>query len=200
MRVAESISLTASEKRKLERIVQSRAESARLIERSRIVLLASEGLQNNDIAERIGSNSIKVGRWRKRFAALGFPGIERDAYRPGRIPALGDDVVARVITKTTQEKPTGATHWSAARLGKELAISESSVLRIWRSHGLRPDKIRTFKISRDQTSPRSSRTSSASISRRPNTRSCFASMRRARFKRWTGLSLECRSNADAPEQ
>jgi len=149
MRVAEAISLTGAERRKLERIVKSRAASARLIERSRIVLLADDGLQNIEIAEQIGTNSIKVGRWRQRFAAMGFPGIERDAYRPGRIPALGEEVVSLVISKTTQEKPPGATHWSAARLGKEVGISESSVLRIWRSHGLRPDKIRTFKISND---------------------------------------------------
>jgi transposase len=149
MRVAVAISLTTSERRKLERLVQSRAASARLIERSRIVLLASEGLQNIEVAQRVHSSSNKVGRWRRRFAHLGFPGIERDAYRPGRVPALGDDMVARVITKTTQQKPTGATHWSAARLARELGISASGVLRMWRSHGLRPDKIRIFKISKD---------------------------------------------------
>lgn len=149
MRVAEPISLTSAERRKLERIVKGRTASARLIERSQIVLLAADGLQNIEIAERIGTNAIKVSRWRQRFAAKGFPGIERDAYRPGRFPAIAEEIVARVVAKTTQEKPKGATHWSAARLGKELGVSESSILRIWRSHGLRPHKIRTFKISND---------------------------------------------------
>ncbi|HEY5349180.1 MAG TPA: helix-turn-helix domain-containing protein, partial [Candidatus Lustribacter sp.] len=65
----------------MERILTSRAAGARLIERSRIVLLAADGLNNLEIAERIGINSIKVGRWRQRFVQWGFAGIERDAYR-----------------------------------------------------------------------------------------------------------------------
>lgn len=149
MRVADTITLTAPERRKLERIVKSRSAATRLIERSRIALLASEGLSNLEIAERIGTNAIKVGRWRKRFAASGFVGIERDAYRPGRIPALDRRTVELVIEKTTREKPRGATHWSAARMASELGISDSSVLRIWRRHGLKPHQTHAFKISND---------------------------------------------------
>lgn len=150
MRVAETITLSAPERRKLEKLVKSRSVSPRLIERSQIVLLAETGLTNIEIAERIGSNVTKVGRWRQRFATWGFPGIERDAYRPGRIPALASAVVERVVAMTISEKPQGATHWSAARLAKEVGISESSVLRIWRQHGLKPHQVRTFKVSRDQ--------------------------------------------------
>lgn len=149
MRVAETITLSVPERRKFEKIIRSRSESARLIERCRIVLLAEKGLSNIEIAAQIGSNETKVGRWRKRFVSWGFPGIERDAYRPGRIPALDQSIVKRVIDKTTCEKPKGATHWSAARLAKELGISESSVLRIWRRNGLKPHQIRSFKISND---------------------------------------------------
>jgi transposase len=149
MRVASTISLTVPEKRKLEKIVKSRAASARLIERSRIALLANEGFNNKEIAAKIGIAQMKVGRWRKRFASFGFTGIERDAYRPGRIPALDEKIVASVIEKTTRERPAGATHWSAARMSKEIGISESSVLRIWRRHGLKPHQSHTFKISND---------------------------------------------------
>jgi len=149
MRVADTIALSVPERRKLEKIVKSRSAAERLIERSHVVLLADEGLNNIAIAERINSNVTKVGRWRRRFAQWGFSGIERDAYRPGRIPALDPIVVERVVAKTTQEVPAGATHWSAERLAKEVGISESSVLRIWRRHGLKPHQTRTFKISRD---------------------------------------------------
>jgi len=78
-----------------------------------------------------------------------FPGIERDAYRPGRIPALDQEIVARVVEKTTREKPIGATHWSASRMAKAVDISESSVLRIWRRHGLKPHQSHTLKLSND---------------------------------------------------
>jgi len=112
-------------------------------------LLASEGLNNIEIAEKLGSNVTKVGRWRKRFATAGFLGIVKDAYRPGRFPAVSPELVASVIEKTTQERPEGATHWSSARMAKAVGISESSVLRIWRRHGIRPHQLRTFKVSND---------------------------------------------------
>jgi len=149
MRVAPAITLTGPEQKKLTRIVKSRAASARLIERSRIALLANEGLSNIEIAAKIGSDVTKVGRWRQRFAKFGFSGIERDAYRPGRIPALDQEIVARVVEKTTREKPIGATHWSASRMAKAVDISESSVLRIWRRHGLKPHQSHTLKLSND---------------------------------------------------
>ncbi len=67
MRVAEPITLTIPERNKLEKIVKSRSASARLIERSRMVLLASQGLNNIEIGEQLGTDPVKVGRWRKRF-------------------------------------------------------------------------------------------------------------------------------------
>jgi len=132
MRVAGQITLTVPERNKSEKIVKSRSASARLIERSRMVLLTSQGLNNIEIGEQLGTEPVKVGRWRKRFAQSGFTRIERDAYRPGRIPALGRDVGTRVIEMTTRVKPKGATHWSAARMAEGVKISESSVLRLWR--------------------------------------------------------------------
>jgi len=77
MRVAPVINLNDPERRKLERIIKSRSASERLIERSRIVLLASQGLNNLQIAEQIGIDMMKVGRWRTRFANAGFLGIEK---------------------------------------------------------------------------------------------------------------------------
>ncbi len=34
-------------------------------------------------------------------------------------------------------------------MAKAVRISESSVLRIWRRHGIRPHQLRTFKVSND---------------------------------------------------
>ena len=53
----------------------------RLIERSRIVLLASQGKPNYKIAEALGIDVNKVGRWRNRFVKKGFVGIEKDLPR-----------------------------------------------------------------------------------------------------------------------
>jgi len=52
------------------------------------VLLAADGLQNREIADRLGEDVMKVGRWRHRYAQAGLPGILKDKSRPGRIPPI----------------------------------------------------------------------------------------------------------------
>lgn len=50
---------------------------------------------------------------------------------------------------TTQEKPPNATHWSTRTMAKAAGISAASVGRIWQQHGLKPHRVKTFKLSRD---------------------------------------------------
>jgi hypothetical protein len=52
----------------------------------------------------------KVSRWRKRFLALGVAGLQKDAPRPGRKLTLGTRPTKRVVTMTTRQPPTNATH------------------------------------------------------------------------------------------
>jgi transposase len=58
-------------------------------------------------------------------------------------------VTAKIIQKTTQEKPVGRTHWSTRSLAKVMGLSPSTIGRVWRRHGLKPHLSRTFKVSRD---------------------------------------------------
>jgi transposase len=50
---------------------------------------------------------------------------------------------------TTRQKPPHATHWSTRTMAAAAGISEASVRRIWRTHGLKPHLLQTFKVSRD---------------------------------------------------
>jgi hypothetical protein len=54
-----------------------------------------------------------------------------------------------IIRRTTQEKPDAATHWSTRSLARSLGTSAASVQRVWRTHGLKPHRVGTFKLSRD---------------------------------------------------
>ena len=76
-------------------------------------------------------------------------GLEKDARRPGRTPSLAKDMVAKVVRLTTQEKPGNATHWSTRTMAAAVGISDSSVLRIWHAHGLKPHRIESVKLSND---------------------------------------------------
>jgi transposase len=92
---------------------------------------------------------FKVSRWRERYARHGFAGIVQDAPRPGRTPSIKAETVERMVRMTTQEKPLSATHWSTRSLAAAVGVSPSTVRRVWRAHGLKPHRLKTFKLSND---------------------------------------------------
>jgi transposase len=55
-----------------------------------------------------------------------------------------------IIEKTTQTKPSNATHWSVRTLADTLGIDKSMVQRVWHASGLKPHLFKTFKVSRDK--------------------------------------------------
>ena len=109
VRVAPKITLSDEEQSELNKLVGSKLTSVRLSQRARIVLLAAEGMQNKDIAAKLGVGRVQVARWRERFAQSRLAGVERDLPR-GAPPVKVD--VARLVALTTQSKPKAATHWS----------------------------------------------------------------------------------------
>ena len=146
MRVAPEIVLTDAERAELTKLTRSTRTSVRLAERARIVLLAADGVQNQDIAAQLGISRGKVARWRGRYAEQQLGGIECDLPR-GAPPVKVD--VARLVALTTQTQPEAATHWSTRTMAAQLGVSAASISRHWRAHGLKPHLVRTFKISRD---------------------------------------------------
>jgi transposase len=138
--------LADEERAVLSGLVRSKLTSVRLSQRARIVLLAADGMQNKDIAVKLGVGRVQVARWRERYAQSGVTGIERDLPR-GAPPVKVD--VARLVELTTQSKPKAATHWSTRTMAAELEVSSASVSRHWRANGLKPHLVRGFKVSRD---------------------------------------------------
>jgi transposase len=149
MRVAIAIELTSEQRQQLQRAGRSRSLPLRVVEGAQIILLAAEGLRNDQIAQRLSMSRFKVSRWRQRYAQRGFAGIEKDAPRPGRTPATTPETVDRIVHLTTQEKPRHATHWSTRTMAAAVGVSPSTVRRVWRAHGLKPHRLKTFKISND---------------------------------------------------
>lgn len=149
MRVAPAVELTQDQERTLQQWARGRSLAARQVERARVVLLAAAGKQDLEIATELGISNQKAARWRKRFLKLGLAGLEKDAPRPGRTPTITPAKVQEVVRKTTQEKPSNATHWSTRTMAEAVGLSEKSVRRIWHKHGLKPHLSRTFKVSND---------------------------------------------------
>jgi transposase len=150
MRIAPGIQLTDDVRATLESWSRGRSTPARLVARARIVLLASEGLENKAIAERVKTTRPTVGHWRSQFARLGIAGIEKDAPRPGRPRKDRVDLEQEIVEATTQTKPRNATHWSTRTLAQHLGVDHVLVHRVWKARGLQPHRVRYFKLSNDK--------------------------------------------------
>ena len=149
MRVAPEIRISLEEKRTLERFARGRSTPARLVQRAQIILLAAAGKENREIAAELGIMRHTVARWRNRYVAAGLTGIEKDAPRSGRLPSISEQLVQEIVRKTTQDIPSNATHWSTRSMASAVGVSAATVRRIWKRHGLKPHRVRSFKLSND---------------------------------------------------
>ncbi len=144
----EPLVLPEAERRTLENWAKRRKTAQGLALRARIVLACADGGPNIAVAARLGVSRATVSKWRTRFLARRLDGLG-DEPRPGVPRTITDAQVEEVVVRTLEEVPAGGTHWSKRELGRQVGISPSSVLRIWRAFGLQPWRTETFKISPD---------------------------------------------------
>jgi len=144
----ERIELTDDEREALTANVRRRTSASGLALRSRIVLLAAEALTQREIGHRAGACRSTVRVWCRRFRESRLDGLY-DEPRVGRPRAIGDSKVEHVVVSTLESTPRGATHWSTRSMARHLGMSQSSVSRIWRAFGLKPQRAETFQLSRD---------------------------------------------------
>lgn len=146
---SDTLTISPTDRERLERLIRDRNTPQKVVWRARIVLAAGSGAKAGEIAGLVSKSAPTIRRWRRRFVAKGVDGLLRDASRPPRLKPLPAKKVQQVIDMTTQQKPPDATHWSIRSMAAAAGISRSSVQRIWRSHGLKPHRVKTFKLSRD---------------------------------------------------
>jgi transposase len=142
--------VSPEDRARLEGWVAGRNTPQKLVWRARIVLMWAGGAGVTAITRATGKTKRTAYRWRERYLERGIAGLERDASRPGRKPPLDATTIARVVHMTLHDKPPAGTHWSVRKLAKAVAISPSSVQRIWAAHGLKPHLSKTFKLSNDK--------------------------------------------------
>src|SRR5205823_5480446 len=148
MPVRAEVVLDEEERETLERWARRPKSSQALAFRCRIVLAAAEGRSSAEIAAELGCAMATVGKWRGRFARRGLDGLH-DEPRPGKPRTISDEDVERVISKTLEEQPRTATHWSTRSMAQATGMSQSAVSRIWRAFALKPHQTESFKLSPD---------------------------------------------------
>jgi len=147
---SDAVVLTDDEREVLSGWVRARTIPRRLVDRARIVLQAAEGRTPTEISKSVGATRATVYKWLARFEERRVDGIEREAPGRGRKPTISKQKVTTIVTRTLNETPKAATHWSTRTMADATGVSPSTIGRIWRARGLKPHIIRTFKVSTDK--------------------------------------------------
>ena len=150
MRGAPRLLISDEQRARLEAIAGSPALAHRAVRQAEGLLLAAEGVANEEIGRRVGVSANTVRAWRASLVTRGVEGVGVVAKGRGRKPWLAEGTVAEVVRVTLNETPDDtSTHWSTRTLAKKIGIGKDSVAKIWRDHKLKPWRVETFKISND---------------------------------------------------
>jgi transposase len=143
-----ALELTEDERTELERLSLRGRTNRNIALRAKLILASAAGLTNVAVAAKLRCADATVRRWRKRFLAERVAGLY-DEPRPGAPRKISDDEVEAIVVKTLETKPKGRTHWSTRKMAEKAGVSHSTVGRIWRTFGLQPHIVKSFKISDD---------------------------------------------------
>jgi transposase len=148
-RRAPRIELTSEERTTLQSIARSPSSAQRDVLRSRIVLLAADGLRNEQIQEQLKVSKPVVIKWRRRFADDHLAGL---VDQPGRGRKRKYDAAVRHrIAATACSKPPESvgTHWSVRTLARQLGIGVGIVQSVLAAESIQPHRFRYWKHSDD---------------------------------------------------
>jgi transposase len=143
------IQLSTRDQKEIGRWLTSHGTPQQVALRSRIVLAAATGRSDSAVAQELEINRKTVMLWRGRFAQEGVDSLWDVAPGRGRKPTFGPGKIEAIVDATLQAKPKGMTQWSCRLMAKNQNVSKSTVSNIWRSHNLKPHRVKSFKLSRD---------------------------------------------------
>lgn len=140
--------LTETEQDELRRASRRTRTNRQLAFRAKLVLSCAQGLNNREVARRHHTSDQTVCKWRKRFVEGRMASLY-DEPRVGGERKFSDEEIERVVVETLETKPKGKTHWSTRSMAKKAGMSHTTIGHIWRTFGLQPHIVETFKISDD---------------------------------------------------
>lgn len=143
------IILTMEERQHLEETIRTRTAPYRAVQRSRLILLAAEGVENKTIAKEVGLSRSMVVQWRQRFAQARLEGLQ-DVPRPGPKPKYDQTTERRILDQLDKPPPAGYSSWSGKLVSQALKdVPPHQVWRILRKHGIHLQRRRSWCVSTD---------------------------------------------------
>jgi transposase len=114
-----------------------------------VILLASQGIPNQAIAQRTGLSHPTVIATRKGFVRGGLAALHQRQKRKRGRPILTLELEQKILDTTLKTRPAEGTHRSVRLLARQLGISRMMVQRVWECHEIQPHRVEKFKISND---------------------------------------------------
>src|SRR3954463_7117898 len=167
---AAKITIPERQQEILRTFSRSVAAASRLRLRAAIIVLAFDGLLNQDIAQSVGLTHRQVGRWRRRWAKAwdqlvdieccesravlrrAIEAVLTDEPRPGAPAKFTPEQVTQILAvacEPPERSDRPITHWTVQELTDEVirrgivaAISPAQVYRYLREAALQPHKSR----------------------------------------------------------
>ena len=144
------IALRRGDRSRLEQLVRTRTTPHRVVERAQIVLASAGGAAGNAICAQLQVSRPTVSRWLDRYDADGVSGLEVDRPRAGRPKQITLADEEAIVARTLRTRPPkDATHWSSRLMADVTGYHHATIARIWRTHGLKPHRVKQFKLSTD---------------------------------------------------
>ena len=114
--IAPPIILSQNARTDLQAVARAHSTPQSLALRARMVLRAAEldRPTNLKIGHELGCANLTVGKWRRRYLDLGFPGLQ-DAMRSGRPRTIAAPTRVQVISVAStlpQEQDRTVTRWT----------------------------------------------------------------------------------------
>ena len=146
---ATAIDLTTEQREALERRLRGSTTTVRDLLRARIILLAAEGVSNQEIAAEVETRPSTVSKWRVRFAREGLVGLQ-DRPGRGRPPHYDDETERRILKKLDDAPPEGYASWNGRLVAEALGdVSPRHVWRVVARHGISLERRRNWCVSTD---------------------------------------------------
>jgi hypothetical protein len=122
----------------------------RMVVQASGLLMAADGVANEEIARECATTADTVRRWRAKFEAGGVEAVGKIAPGRGRKPAIPQATIDAIVNDTLHTIPDDeSTAWSTRTMGDRHGVGKDTVARIWRARQLRPWRVDTFKLSND---------------------------------------------------
>jgi len=119
-----AINLTEAERDQLINLTKKGKNSSRVFKRAQILLLASRGYGDAEIAQMLMVGESTVHRTRQRYVEEGVSEALAERPRPGRPEKLSPQAEAMLIATACSDPPQGRNAWTMQLLADSLVTLE----------------------------------------------------------------------------